>query len=746
MASSVEDQDQRSNGGGLEDLTSMTIESLRAQLLSERAVSKSSRQRADDLAKRVLELEEQLKMVSLQRRKAEKATVDVLAILESNGISDASDSYYSNSDQETISDDSTKMKETSRNFEVRRSDIEAYSSSEIDSSHSTGRSLSWKSSKDSHHSFQRTKYMEPVRRRSSAFASNGTSSPKRVGKSCRRIRRREIRSATEQLQTDPNMHELQASTVDNFSKDSPICADIEHPASLGINNTTEIQVPGSSSPGTKGVNGLCSDGHAKHKDLDGTLQQQVDSLGQFEEEETAQRQWEDKVRENSVSGSILDSCDPGNRSDVTEERDDVKASDQSNVEASIRTQDLGNNEAIKPDFSVELQLKDMAISSTVDSTCLLDQKETGSHVASESVKLSSKENQNQVVLENTERVPPQSSHISTISNGSLGISSAHNPVSSENGESSGINKELALVSQNSSSNVESVLQALQLARSSLNQKINNMPLLENGSSVNSVERSVLGARTRERMEIPVGCPGLFRLPTDFQFEATVRSNSLGSNSRPVLSNGYHEATFEGFLGSPYEESRSSASLSDQFYGSSPSPSREIQSGVNRTTLTPPFPQGVSGLHASTMPRLGMQPSGSPMRLADGNVFDTGVSSSSTSSYLDHRMDPGFVTRLPASSMPFMESGIHQMKPVHQNAFVTSPSSGRSSYLDPQMNPGLVLPRRYTSPSYPFYPEVAQQVPSNDRFARNVASQEYNVPSNSGFSFYDDPNVKQNMYK
>lgn len=38
---------------GVEDTTAMTIEFLRARLLSERSVSKSARQRADELAKRV---------------------------------------------------------------------------------------------------------------------------------------------------------------------------------------------------------------------------------------------------------------------------------------------------------------------------------------------------------------------------------------------------------------------------------------------------------------------------------------------------------------------------------------------------------------------------------------------------------------------------------------------------------------------------------------------------------------------
>lgn len=147
----------------------------------------------------VMELEDQLKMVSLQRRRAEKATADVLAILESNGVSDASEDFDSNSEGETTISDSkvsshtSKKKGASSDFEVRRRDIDTYSSSEVDSSPSTGRSLSWKSGKDSSNYLERKKFMDPGRRRSSSFTSN-SSLPKRVGKSCRRIRRKETRS------------------------------------------------------------------------------------------------------------------------------------------------------------------------------------------------------------------------------------------------------------------------------------------------------------------------------------------------------------------------------------------------------------------------------------------------------------------------------------------------------------------------------------------------------------------------
>ncbi|KAL3520850.1 hypothetical protein ACH5RR_018999 [Cinchona calisaya] len=75
---------------------------------------------------------------------------------------------------------------------MRRCAVEVYSGFEIDS-FSTGRSLSWKSSRDSLHSLERKKYTETVRRRCSTFTSNGYLL-KRMGKSCQRIKHRETRT------------------------------------------------------------------------------------------------------------------------------------------------------------------------------------------------------------------------------------------------------------------------------------------------------------------------------------------------------------------------------------------------------------------------------------------------------------------------------------------------------------------------------------------------------------------------
>ncbi|XP_027161198.1 uncharacterized protein LOC113762117 isoform X1 [Coffea eugenioides] len=701
MSSSVnEDQDQRNNGG-LEDLTSMTIESLRARLLSERAMSRTSRQRADELAKRVLELEEQLKLVSLQRKKAEKATADVLAILESNGISDASEAFDSNSDQETVisdskaSNDSEKMKETLSNFQVRRRDMDSCSSSEIDSSRSTGPSLSWKSSKDSLHSLERKKYTETVRRRCSTFASN-SSLPKRIGKSCRRIRRREARSVAEDSHDDDNTHGSQGKTVDTSSQACPNCADIKQPINNGAKDLKETLVSGLSE------NRIADDYSSRSgqdDDFKSVLQHQAQLEEQYEED-TAQGEWEEKVRENS--SCVVDSCDPGNRSDVTEEREEVKASGQSSparIRNSVNQQ--SDLEVAKTCFTSETEpkvSKDLLIPLHSETGYVQEQK-TSSLVAhgsssSEYAFPTSKGSLSQGVPGNVDTTPSRSSR-TYLSDGSYGNPSVHVPFPSPNhGESSGSHKELALMPQKSSSDLESVLEALQQAKSSLNQKLHGMPLLEGGPSGNGVEPSFPGNNlTGGKVDVPVGCPGLFRLPTDFQLEGSAKVNYLSSNTALSLANSYPEPVPGWFANSSLAESRSIAFVGNHF---DTTPYSDSGSGAHRPT--PSYTLGASGLHASAMPFTEIRP-GVP---ASGPVFE-----------------------------PALEAGLS--------------SSGRSNYLDPQTNGALLIPSRYAYPTYPFYQEVRPQVPGNERLSRYVPSVELGTPSPARFSFYDD-HIRPNMYK
>ena len=125
---------------------------------------------------------------------AEKATVDVLTILENQGISDAAETYDSSSDEETHQESQEE-----HSVPKRRSKLEEHSGSDLDSSPVSGRTLSWKGRSKSPRS--REKYKDLSTRRRNAFSSVGSSSPRHhLGKSCRQIRRRETRLV---LQTHP---------------------------------------------------------------------------------------------------------------------------------------------------------------------------------------------------------------------------------------------------------------------------------------------------------------------------------------------------------------------------------------------------------------------------------------------------------------------------------------------------------------------------------------------------------------
>ncbi|GFQ02621.1 hypothetical protein PHJA_002406100 [Phtheirospermum japonicum] len=354
MSDSVnEDREQRKTTG-MEESNAMTIEFLRARLLSERSVSKSARQRADELAKRayasrraserfsenwleagasdpyiwnmhlkmsrrtprlgyasrnlrrtpqfkcVSELEEQLKFVSLQRKKAEKATADVLAILENHGISDVSEEFDSCSDHDESPRDvkalnsSATVEGTLINTSPLKNEMDAYSSSEIESSPSTGRSLSWRSTKEFQDSHEKKKYMDSVRRRAS-FASNSLSTRK-IGKSCRRIRHRETRPRDE-LQNDGI--ENAAYTVDaSDGSNAELVALRESSRYENGKNPPASTTVGSNSE-TQKTNGLHFNVHERDEDMERALRHQAQLIGRYEEEEKAQKAWEEKFRENN---------------------------------------------------------------------------------------------------------------------------------------------------------------------------------------------------------------------------------------------------------------------------------------------------------------------------------------------------------------------------------------------------------------------------------------------------------------
>ncbi|XP_078434715.1 uncharacterized protein LOC144705770 isoform X2 [Wolffia australiana] len=178
------------------DSTAMTIQFLRARLLSERSVSRSARQRADHLAKRVRELEDQVREVMDQRQQAEKAANEVLSILESRGIAaDFSEVMDSCSDQEIAPEEEGKC---SFNSELDGNDDEASiedgtreQSDAGAASSPQGGTLSWKSRSSSSDSLKNKMKEEQAgrRQRLSLISKVGSSSSTlHLGKSCRKIK------------------------------------------------------------------------------------------------------------------------------------------------------------------------------------------------------------------------------------------------------------------------------------------------------------------------------------------------------------------------------------------------------------------------------------------------------------------------------------------------------------------------------------------------------------------------------
>ncbi|KAL9254523.1 hypothetical protein AKJ16_DCAP11584, partial [Drosera capensis] len=315
-------QDLRANAG-VGDSNLMTIEYLRARLHSERSVSKAARERADELAKRVEELEEQLEIVTLQRKRAEKAALDVLAVLENHGVSDISEVVYSGSEEEgSLSGSNMGKNKSGKEGEregkgeeescgepkLKGDDKEELSGSENDSTPSTGRSLSWRSPKELQRSTEK-KYLDSSLRRRTHFALKN-SSPRQLslGKSCRQIQRREIKSVVEESRYES----LTIGKKDNNADSPPSYpADSEELKGHFGNWNQKISSDGQVS-GTE---------HEFDREMERALERQAQLIGRYEAEEKAQREWEENYRESN--DSPLDSCE--RQSDVTEERDEIRA-------------------------------------------------------------------------------------------------------------------------------------------------------------------------------------------------------------------------------------------------------------------------------------------------------------------------------------------------------------------------------------------------------------------------------------
>ncbi|MQL76836.1 hypothetical protein Taro_009239 [Colocasia esculenta] len=539
------------------DSTSMTIEFLRARLLSERSVSRSARQRADQLAKRVLELEEQLRIVTIQRRKAEKAASEVLAILELQGVNDFPEVIDSSSDRDHITDESkgsvenAKEDETSTASRMDRSDVEdGMSGSEVEISNPQGRSLSWKSRNNSSDSSEKGKKYQARQRHGRGFISRIGSSPQHLsGKSCRRIKSsRDIGSASE----NGGSKGIQPDQTSD-------CADDETQLSKETYDTEQEKLEENilcSSEDQTGhpVVDLYADGFGRDEAMEKALQQQAQLIVQYQAEENAQREWEEKYNENN--SPELASCKKHEMLINTAEDKDASCEETRLADETITSDKETNmsdgNTGGQDEPLIDSRKREAAIdsdgpavanihASDVQPSCavvdgLIDQKcpRTSAHEYGNGFREFDFAGPLNSHVETREKQCPEPfddhSNLQPSRNELVGSTSTESPSSSKSSlkfskrqwslVQSQIHKDL---SEPPNRDLGNVLDALQLAKQSLRQELNNvqhppMPV-PSGAWAAASDSQPLATRSDDSLGIQFGPAGLFRLPTDLNLQA-----------------------------------------------------------------------------------------------------------------------------------------------------------------------------------------------------------------------------------
>ncbi|XP_062226599.1 uncharacterized protein LOC133924880 [Phragmites australis] len=266
------------------DSTAMTIDFLRARLLSERSVSRAAKERADELAKSVAELEEQVRAVTEQRRQAERAAAEVLAILESHDfsghLSDVDDDLGSDQDGDEEGEEDAKS----------RCDTARALGEEEPSGTAQPGGLSWKGRSVSP---RKARQLKQKHRRSYFYSlSSSDSSPKyRMGQSCRKNKRRmEPRNGGSGRSASPEegSGDVVAAESQKARQDGSDCTDDGQADMDGGDER-------SSGDGSGGQYVIRCE---KDGEMERVLERQAELIGQYEEEEKAQREWEKQYNEN----------------------------------------------------------------------------------------------------------------------------------------------------------------------------------------------------------------------------------------------------------------------------------------------------------------------------------------------------------------------------------------------------------------------------------------------------------------
>ncbi|KAI3844885.1 hypothetical protein MKX03_008316 [Papaver bracteatum] len=468
----------------MEDSSTTTVELLRSQLISERSISKTVRERAEELAKRVMELERQLRFVSLRRNKAEKAVEMVLSILKSNEISDFSDELDSSSEKERNACETLTEEKSFSTLKSKRKEKEGQSGWDHESFHSIDRSISWESCTGS----------------SGSLGKKKNSSQTRGGEP----------SALAEIRDDC---QLQENGTDTEFGD--ISSGGNKPAILKESLKGKVFVD---------------------LDMKRSLENQARLIGHYEAEENAQREWEEKFRENN--SCTPDSCEPWNQSDVTdmtEERETTKVTLESaratlsnGIRATTEPEDVsrsgeGKFKTLPKGFMPTSVLN--AGCSDQKSNCL-SSMEKGLNTGYSEFSFSHHQEYTEAKANGKPELdwPDRNSSNPTSCGSSENQLSQTFPTSitsgssSSKGGSTGRQNELQLATHHEATKgLGDVLESLRLAKLSLNQEISRLPLGSHGRLVDSArDNPILAIKAVDVTEMPIECTGLFRVPTVFQ--------------------------------------------------------------------------------------------------------------------------------------------------------------------------------------------------------------------------------------
>ncbi|KAL5227030.1 hypothetical protein ABZP36_015295 [Zizania latifolia] len=281
----------------------MTVDFLRARLLSERSVSRAAKERADELANRVAELEEQVREVTAQRRHAERAATEVLAILESQGLGGSlSDVLDSGSDHDGEEDeeprDASPGADTAGSPGEEQAPTLAQGEAE-DALSGTAQDggLTWKGRSVSP---RKARQLKQKHRRSYFYFLASDPSPKyRMGQSCRKNKRKELsngRSAAAAAAEEEGGNVAELAGSQKGQQDGSDCTDYGQADLYG-------EVAGDDrSSGDCGGQYVIR--YVKDGEMERVLERQAELIGQYEAEEEAQRQWEKRFNENRSSTKV----------------------------------------------------------------------------------------------------------------------------------------------------------------------------------------------------------------------------------------------------------------------------------------------------------------------------------------------------------------------------------------------------------------------------------------------------------